>query len=167
MALDVAREQNKQVEVILKGSDLELDKTVLEKMKDPLVHITRNAVDHGIEDGQARLQQGKAEIARIVFERFQTASNVAIRISDDGRGLNSKKILTGMGADGALGLLKLRQQGALTFVQDEKSSVVFGMPKEAIKLDAADYVCNPADIRLRLEGLIKSSSRDGLLLISG
>ncbi len=63
-------------------------------------------------------------------------------------------LLTGMGSDGAIGLQKLRQQGALTLVQDEASSVVFGMPREAIRLDAADFVGNPEEIRCQLNEIL-------------
>jgi two-component system chemotaxis sensor kinase CheA len=95
VALDVARQQGKKIEVVLKGSDVELDKTVLEHMKDPLVHIIRNAVDHGIEgieDAEQRKKFGKAPVARLVIEGIQTASHVSIRVTDDGRGLDRQKI---------------------------------------------------------------------------
>jgi chemotaxis response regulator CheB len=67
-------------------------------------------------------------------------------------------LMTGMGSDGAIGLLKLRQQGALTMAQDEASSVVFGMPKEAIRIDAVDFVCNPDHMRQLLNDILKTTS---------
>ena len=90
---DVARDQGKHIAVDIKGADVELDKTVIEKVKDPLVHILRNAVDHGIESTQRRIELGKPEKATITIEGMQTASSVSIQISDDGRGLNLAKIL--------------------------------------------------------------------------
>lgn len=90
---DVARDQGKHIIVDVKGADVELDKTVIEKVKDPLVHILRNAVDHGIETSQKRIELGKPEKATIRIEGMQTASSVSIQISDDGRGLNLAKIL--------------------------------------------------------------------------
>jgi two-component system chemotaxis sensor kinase CheA len=90
---DVARQQNKSLKITLKGTEVELDRTVIEQMKDPLVHILRNAVDHGIEEPAQRKSCGKPETAEIVIEGIQTASNVSIRISDDGRGLDETKIL--------------------------------------------------------------------------
>lgn len=90
---DVARQQQKPLNVVLKGTEVELDKTVIERMKDPLVHILRNAVDHGIETPDDRKTNGKAEYASVTIEGVQTAANVSIRILDDGRGLNREKIL--------------------------------------------------------------------------
>lgn len=90
---DVARQQQKSLQVILKGTDVELDKTVIERMKDPLVHILRNAVDHGIEDTISRQKTNKSPTATVTIEGTQTAANVNIKISDDGRGLNEAKIL--------------------------------------------------------------------------
>jgi two-component system chemotaxis response regulator CheB len=68
--------------------------------------------------------------------------------------------MTGMGADGAQGLLKLRNQGAITFAQDEASSVVFGMPREAIRLDAADFVCNPDQMRKHLDEILGKTTKE-------
>jgi two-component system chemotaxis sensor kinase CheA len=92
IARDVARTQTKQVRVIVAGENVEMDKTVLEKMKDPLVHIMRNAVDHGIETDSERNLAGKSPIATIHIEAVQTAANVCITIRDDGRGLNTERI---------------------------------------------------------------------------
>jgi len=93
VARDVARQVNKQITVVQKGIEVELDKTVIEQMKDPLVHILRNAVDHGVESTELRAISRKPELATITIEGIQTASNVAIEISDDGQGLNEEKIL--------------------------------------------------------------------------
>jgi two-component system chemotaxis sensor kinase CheA len=94
VARDVARSQGKQIHVITRGIEVELDKTVIERMKDPLVHILRNAVDHGIETVEGRKESNKSEKATVVIEGMQTASHVCIKIIDDGRGLNRKKILS-------------------------------------------------------------------------
>jgi chemotaxis response regulator CheB len=67
-------------------------------------------------------------------------------------------LLTGMGADGAEGMKELHDRGGVTFCQDEQSCVVFGMPREAIALGAADVVANPAEIRRLLHGQISCSS---------
>lgn len=93
VARDVARSQNKHIKISLSGENVEMDKTVLEKMKDPLVHIIRNAVDHGIESEDDRIDQGKSPIATLSIEAVQTATNVRITIAEDGRGLNREKIL--------------------------------------------------------------------------
>ena len=80
VARDVARTQSKQLNVILKGHDVEMDKTVLEQMKDPLVHIIRNAVDHGLETSEGRTQSGKPAVANVTIAATQTAQNVLIKI---------------------------------------------------------------------------------------
>lgn len=94
VARDVAEQQNKKIQVVVKGGDVELDKTVIERMKDPLVHLLRNAVDHGVEQPDDRQQLGKPGLATITIEAMYTAANVSIRISDDGSGLNEDKILS-------------------------------------------------------------------------
>jgi two-component system chemotaxis sensor kinase CheA len=94
VARDVASSLGKEIRVVLKGADVELDKTVIERMKDPLVHILRNAVDHGIESPEARAQSGKNKVATITIEGVQTAANVGIIISDDGRGINEEIVLS-------------------------------------------------------------------------
>ena len=93
VARDVARSQDKQINVVLKGFDVEMDKTVLEQMKDPLVHIIRNAVDHGLETTDGRTAAGKSTVSQVTIAAAQTAQNVLITISDDGRGLAKEKIL--------------------------------------------------------------------------
>ncbi len=92
ICLDTARKLNKDVEVHLIGSDIELDKVILEKMKDPLVHIVRNAVDHGVEGPHDRQSLGKKPTAKITIEAIVHGTSVVIRVSDDGRGLDSEKI---------------------------------------------------------------------------
>ena len=72
--------------------EVELDKTVIEKVKDPLVHILRNAVDHSIESREERAKSAKPEVAKVIIEGVQTAANVSIRILDDGKGIDPDKI---------------------------------------------------------------------------
>jgi two-component system, chemotaxis family, sensor kinase CheA len=89
---DLARSENKQVQLIISGDETELDKTVLEQIGDPLVHLIRNAVDHGIELPERRLAQGKPEMGTIGLEVLKEGSSVIIRISDDGRGMDPKRL---------------------------------------------------------------------------
>jgi len=93
VAIDVARQQHKEIEIIQVGAETELDKNIIDKMKDPLVHILRNAVDHGIEMPEKRLQSSKPAKATILVQGSQTASHVVITIKDDGQGLNTQRIL--------------------------------------------------------------------------
>ena len=92
MVRDLAKQEGKQVELLIEGGDTRADKRILEEMKDPLMHIIRNAIDHGIETPGERQQKGKPPKATIVLKGYQTATNIVIEICDDGRGLDLEKI---------------------------------------------------------------------------
>jgi chemotaxis protein histidine kinase CheA len=92
MIRDLSRSENKSVQLIISGDETELDKTVLEQIADPLVHLVRNALDHGIELPADRLAQGKPEMGTIGLEVLKEGSNVVIRISDDGRGMSPQRL---------------------------------------------------------------------------
>lgn len=94
VAKDVARAQSKKIDVVLEGTDVELDKSVIEQIADPLVHIIRNAVDHGVETVDARIASEKSPSARVKVSAMQDASIVSIVVSDDGRGLSRAKVLS-------------------------------------------------------------------------
>jgi two-component system chemotaxis sensor kinase CheA len=89
---DIAREQNKQVNLVILGEETELDKRVLEQIKDPLIHMLRNAADHGIESPEKRVEAGKPATGEIVLEARQQGTNVVITIADDGTGLDLDKL---------------------------------------------------------------------------
>lgn len=89
---DLNRQLKKDVELVLHGEQTELDKTVMEKLGDPLTHLVRNAMDHGMETPQERLEQGKSEKGRIELKAFYEGGAVVIQICDDGKGLDDKKI---------------------------------------------------------------------------
>lgn len=89
---DIAREQNKQINLVILGDETELDKRVLEQIKDPLIHLLRNAADHGIEGPEQRMQAGKPATGEIVLEARQQGTNVIITVCDDGNGLNLDKL---------------------------------------------------------------------------
>jgi two-component system chemotaxis sensor kinase CheA len=92
-ARDVARAQSKKIQVVLEGTEVELDKTVIERITDPLIHILRNAVDHGIESAEDRKKTTKPEIATVRLSATQEPSGVCLRVSEDGRGLNRDRII--------------------------------------------------------------------------
>ncbi len=92
MVRDLAKQQGKQINLVIEGGDTLADKRVLEEMKDPLMHILRNAVDHGIETPQQREKNGKSPTATIRLRGYQAGSMIAIDITDDGRGLNLETI---------------------------------------------------------------------------
>lgn len=90
---DLSQRLEKKVELVVHGENTELDKTVMEKIGDPLVHLVRNAVDHGIELPAARLAAGKSEIGTITLDAYHKGGNILIEIQDDGAGLNRDKVL--------------------------------------------------------------------------
>ncbi len=90
---DLARSLGKDVKMILSGEDTELDKTVIEQMHDPLVHMIRNSVDHGIEPPEERIKSGKPAQGTVFLSACHRAGHIIIEIKDDGRGLDKKAIL--------------------------------------------------------------------------
>jgi two-component system, chemotaxis family, sensor kinase CheA len=90
---DLSRKLGKKVELKLTGEGTELDKTVLEKISDPLVHLVRNALDHGLETPDRRLAAGKHETGTIELAAFHQGGNIIIEVRDDGAGLNKARIL--------------------------------------------------------------------------
>ena len=90
---DLSRKLAKKVELKLIGEGTELDKTVLEKISDPLVHLVRNALDHGLETPDGRLAAGKHETGTLELAAFHEGGNIIIEVRDDGAGLNKAKIL--------------------------------------------------------------------------
>ncbi len=89
---DLAGEQGKEVNLITEGQETELDKNVLEKLNDPLVHLIRNSIDHGIEPASIRLINGKSKESPLKLRAFQSGANVMIQICDDGKGLDVEAI---------------------------------------------------------------------------
>lgn len=89
---DIAQKLNKEVELKLIGEQTELDKTVMEKISDPMVHLVRNSLDHGIETVEQRLAVGKDPIGKVTLNAFHQGGNIVIEIMDDGQGLNTQKI---------------------------------------------------------------------------
>ena len=90
--VDLAAMQGKQIRVVVEGSDVQLDKTIIEKISDPLVHVIRNSVDHGVEAPSRRVAQGKPSEATIKIAAIQDAIGVSIVVSDDGQGMDDKVI---------------------------------------------------------------------------
>jgi two-component system chemotaxis sensor kinase CheA len=89
---DVAQGCGKEVTIEMEGKETELDKTIIEAIKDPLTHLVRNSVDHGIELPEERVQKGKSRSGRLILRAFHEGGQVNIEISDDGAGLNSDRI---------------------------------------------------------------------------
>ena len=92
MVRDLARQQSKEVELIIEGGETTADKRILEEIKDSLMHMIRNAIDHGIEPPAEREKLGKPPVATIWLKGYKTATNIVIEVADDGRGLDVDKI---------------------------------------------------------------------------
>ncbi|AOH54307.1 chemotaxis protein CheA [Peribacillus muralis] len=93
MVRQLARDLNKKVELEITGAETELDRTVIDEIGDPLVHLLRNAMDHGIETPEERLAKGKTEEGKIHLKAYHSGNHVFIEIDDDGAGINKERVL--------------------------------------------------------------------------
>ncbi|HEY4363685.1 MAG TPA: chemotaxis protein CheA [Bryobacteraceae bacterium] len=90
---DLSRKSGKQVELEVSGEDTELDRTIVEDLSDPLMHMIRNSMDHGIETPEQRAAAGKTPLAKVSLKAYHQAGFIIVEVSDDGRGLDRQKIL--------------------------------------------------------------------------
>lgn len=114
MVRDLGRQLGKQVELMMVGQEVELDKTVLEQLSDPLTHLIRNSVDHGIETPEVRLRAGKPETGKVTLSATAADGQVIIEIRDDGRGIDpnavkAKIIALGMKSESELQKMSARE----------------------------------------------------------
>jgi two-component system chemotaxis sensor kinase CheA len=91
---DVSKELGKDIDLVISGADTELDKTVVEKIGDPLTHLVRNSMDHGIESADLRIARGKPAKGTLKLNAYHDAGSIVIEVFDDGGGLNKEKILS-------------------------------------------------------------------------
>lgn len=92
MIRDISRKLGKEMELVMSGEETELDRTVIDEIGDPLIHLLRNAADHGLETTEERLSSGKDAKGIIKLQAYQDGNSVVIEVSDDGRGINVAKI---------------------------------------------------------------------------
>ncbi|MDD5455971.1 MAG: chemotaxis protein CheA [Candidatus Margulisbacteria bacterium] len=90
---DLSHKLQKQVKVVLIGEDTELDRSLIESINDPLVHLVRNSIDHGLENPEERKKSGKPEFGTIHLKAYHQGGSIVIEVSDDGKGLNKERIL--------------------------------------------------------------------------
>ena len=93
MVRDLARKENKKIDLIIEGTEIEVDRTILDKISDPLIHMLRNAVDHGIEPATQRKNAGKPETGLVRLTASREKEHVAIEVSDDGKGIDPDQVL--------------------------------------------------------------------------
>ncbi|AKN34180.1 chemotaxis protein CheA [Clostridium carboxidivorans P7] len=99
---DMSKKLNKEVELEIIGEETEVDKNIIDHLSDPLMHLIRNSVDHGLEDRETRMQSGKPEKGKITLEARSEGGDVWIVIKDDGKGMNREKILSKAKENGLL-----------------------------------------------------------------
>lgn len=119
MVRDLAREKNKKINLIISGESTELDKSIIEEIVDPLVHIIRNSVDHGIESIDLRKKYKKPETGVIKLSAYQKGNNIVIEIEDDGKGIDVKKIGEKAAAKGLVNKMELEdmsEKNILNFI---------------------------------------------------
>ncbi len=92
MIRDLSKKLNKKMELYMTGEDTELDRTVIDEIGDPLMHLLRNAADHGLESNEERIRLGKPECGSIFLDAYQEGNNVVIEVRDDGGGINIEKV---------------------------------------------------------------------------
>lgn len=92
MVRDLSRELGKSIELIMSGEETELDKSIIEEIGDPLVHIIRNSCDHGIESPEVRAERGKSETGKIILKAYNEGNHIVIEIQDDGKGLDPEAL---------------------------------------------------------------------------
>ncbi len=92
MIRDISKKLDKKMELYMSGEETELDRTVIDEIGDPLMHMLRNAADHGLESNEERIKAGKPEVGSIFLNAYQDGNNVVIEVRDDGKGIDVEKI---------------------------------------------------------------------------
>ncbi|MCM3745990.1 chemotaxis protein CheA [Paenibacillus pasadenensis] len=120
MIRDIAKSLDKKVELVITGADTELDRTVIDEIGDPLVHLLRNSLDHGLETTEGRLEAGKPETGTIWLRAYHSGNHVFIEVEEDGRGINGEKVKAKAIEKGVLS-----EQEAAKLTPDEISNLIF------------------------------------------
>jgi len=116
----ISREVGKEIRLVITGAETEIDKLIVEELSDPLMHMIRNAIDHGIEAGQGRVEVGKPLAGTIALNAFQKGNHVMIEVEDDGRGIDLSKL-----TEKAISLGKLARSEAEEMSRDEMLALIF------------------------------------------
>ncbi len=121
IARDLARNLGKDVELVLSGEDTEIDKTMIEDLSDPIIHLIRNAVDHGVESPEDRRAAGKPEKSQVRLEARQEGDHIVLLVADDGKGMNAERLRAkalekGLITDEEANTMDERQSLALVFL---------------------------------------------------
>ncbi len=117
---DMSRTQGKEIQLIIEGKEVEMDKTLIEGLNDPLTHMIRNSCDHGIEMPDERVRKGKSPTGRVTLRAYHEAGQVIVEITDDGKGINPAKISASAVAKGLIS-----QEKVLGMSDAEKTALIF------------------------------------------
>jgi two-component system chemotaxis sensor kinase CheA len=150
MVRDLSREKGKEVDLQIEGGETELDRKVLEEIKDPLMHLLRNAIDHGLEAPEVREQAGKPRRGTIVVSAFQKGNNIVIEVHDDGAGINVQRVKkTALKA----GLITTDEFEAMT--DEEAFRLIFtaGLSTSPVVTDTSGRGVGMDVVRKNVEGL--------------
>ncbi|HYQ29451.1 MAG TPA: chemotaxis protein CheA, partial [Polyangiaceae bacterium] len=116
----ISREVGKEIRLVITGAETEIDKLIVEELSDPLMHMIRNAIDHGIESGQGRVEVGKPLAGTIALNAFQKGNHVMIEVEDDGRGIDLSRL-----TEKAIALGKLSRSEAVEMSRDDMLALIF------------------------------------------
>ena len=162
MVRDLARAQNKKIDFIIKGKEIKLDRTILEEIGDSLVHLLRNAVDHGIEVPERRVELGKSETGTILITASRQENFALIKIEDDGCGIDTDEILNAALKKGIISkesAEQLQEREAMQLIFTPGLSTAGSVTDISGRGIGMDVVKNSIE---RLGGSVKVESKSGL-----
>jgi two-component system chemotaxis sensor kinase CheA len=129
----IGREMGKDIRLVITGAETEIDKLIVEELSDPLMHVVRNAIDHGIEVAEERLRVGKPLAGTIALNAFQKGNHVVIEVEDDGHGIDERAIV-----EKAVALGKVHPEEVSQLARSEIFNLVF-LPGLSTRKEASDY----------------------------
>ncbi len=158
----ISRDVQKEIRLVITGSETEIDKLIVEELSDPLMHMIRNAIDHGIESVDVRTNVGKPVAGTIALNAFQKGNHVMIEIEDDGRGIDEEALL-----EKAVTLGKIERGTAADLTRDEVLALIF-LPGVSTRDQAGDFSGRGVGMDVvktnisRLGGVIDVQSEQGI-----
>ena len=162
MVRDLAREQNKEVDFILEGNEIELDKSLIDALSEPLIHMLRNAVDHGIEGPEERLQQNKNKAGTVKLSAIRTERHIVIGVDDDGKGIDVQELKEAAVSKGFLKMEEtelMREKEALNLLFRPGFSTAKNVTEVSGRGVGLDVVMTSAK---KMEGVVEITTQKGI-----